>query len=91
MQKKITEHRGTMSQSVSAPNVSNYDDHTGRKVNDWTEELVGEEDANMLCGEIPTSHPHGATESHRNGPGADQDSLMSEQGEEDDQRHEVQS
>ena len=82
MQKKITDHHGTMSQSVSAPNISNYDDNTGRKVNDWTDEQVGEEDANMLCGEIPTSHPHGATKGDRNGPansvGEDRDSLMSE-------------
>ena len=82
MQKKISDHRGTMSQSVSAPNISNYDDLTGRKANDWTDELEGEENANMLCVEIPAPHPHGATEGIRNGAansvGEDRDSLMSE-------------
>ena len=77
-----------MSQSVSAPNISNYDDLTGRKVSDWTGELVGEADANMICAEIPSSDPHGATESHGNRPvgnSADsaEDSLMNEEGEEE--------
>ena len=80
---------------MSAPNISNYDDHTGRKVSDWTGELVGEVDANMICAEIPSSDHHGATESHGNGLGnsADsaEDSLMNEEGNLENQKHEVQS
>ena len=97
MQRKIAENRGVTNQSVSAPNISNYEDHTGRKVSDWTGEMAGEDDANMICAEIPSSYPHGATESHGNGPGnsavesVEEDSLMKEEGEEEDQRHEVQS
>ena len=37
MQRKLAEHKGT-SQSVSAPEIS-CDDHTGRKVSDWTGDL----------------------------------------------------
>ena len=90
MQRKIAENRGagTANQSVSAPNISNYEDHTGRKVSDWTGDLAGEDDANMICAEIPSSYPHGVTESHGNGQSnsADEsveDSLMKEEGDEE--------
>ena len=98
MQRKIAENRGigTANQSVSAPNISNYEEHTGRKASDWTGELANEDDANMICAEIPSSYPHGATESHGNGQSnsaaeSEEDSFMKEEGEEENQRLEVQS
>ena len=37
MQRKLSEHKGPGSASISAPDIS---DHTGRKVSDWTGELA---------------------------------------------------
>ena len=37
MQRKLSEHKGAGSASISAPDIS---DHTGRKVSDWTGELA---------------------------------------------------
>ena len=57
MQRKLADRKGT-SGSVSAPEVS-FDDHTGRKVSDWT----GEMDNNlMMVGETakqPASQSQG--------------------------------
>ena len=40
MQRKIGERQGPASQSVSAPDITMVDDHSDRKVSDWTGELV---------------------------------------------------
>ena len=36
MQKKLLERQGPASQSVSAPDITVDNDHSGRKVSDWT-------------------------------------------------------
>ena len=41
MQRKLCERQGPASQSVSAPDITMEDDHSGRKVSDWTGDFVG--------------------------------------------------
>ena len=82
MQRKLAEYKGTASQSVSAPDIGS--DHTGRKVSDWTGDIVGEVE---MCPEIttaqgPQSHACPAEANEADGEG---DSLMT------DEQHEVQS
>lgn len=73
MQRKLEQHRGA-SRSVSAPEIS-CDDHTGRKVSDWTGEMMGEVD-NLMCpnltGGVAQSHASRASN-------AEEDSLMTDE------------
>lgn len=77
MQRKLAEHKGGNSDSITAPDIS---DHiSGRKVSDWTGDM-GEVDVNIE--EFASSHPHGgAAQSHQDAAdnkSADEDCLMSE-------------
>ena len=40
MQRKLTERKGPASFSVSAPDITIEDNHSGRKHSDWTGEFV---------------------------------------------------
>lgn len=81
MQRKLAEHKGGNSDSITAPDIS---DHiSGRKVSDWTGDLGEVVDVNIE--EFASSHPHGgAAQSHQdvadNNKSADDDvdCLMSE-------------
>ena len=76
MQRKLAEHKGN-SGSVIAPDISEH--ISGRKVSDWTGDLVGDVD-NMMQEEDFASSPPNGVQSHQDAveKSADEDSLMTE-------------
>ena len=78
MQRKLNERQGPASQSVSAPDITMVDDHSDRKVSDWTGELVEAALTDQLGAPAATRDRKEALSNNPDNEEDSEDSLMSE-------------